>query len=412
MQRSLLVRRALVSFGLIVLITGVALLIRGQLASRKTPPAKAAEIDIRTAVRVTSAKRQTYREELIGYGKSKALRRTAVAAEVAGLVIRISDQLNAGVSVNGGDELVWLDDRDSRNRLVSIDAQLSRNTAEAESLSVDAANVNRQLVLATEELGVAERELKRVSTLVQRGVATSSAEDAERLRVTQRQAAILRMQGELERNRTQGAINVASRRVLSASRAHATTDLARCVVRAPYAGQIEFRTVQPGARVAPGSVLFALVDRTRIEIPIPLPASRYGDVVPGAAARITIPGREDHAWLGKVARIAPTVSTQDRTFFVYIECVGDATVPPGSFVVVSIDGREHRDVFVIPRTAFVDGSVFIAKDGVAHRRTPEVARSLPSIVLCSGGIESGEQIILTNLEEVAEGARVQTRDDG
>jgi multidrug resistance efflux pump len=395
-----------------VLLLAVASGIRSKLAAQKKPPAKATEIELRTAVRVEAVHRGAYREKLVGYGRARALRRTAVAAEVAGLVTRIAKQLDAGATVKAGEELVWLDDRDSRNRVVTIDAQLSKNTADAERFTVDATNTQRQLELATEELGVAERELDRVTTLVKRGVATSSAQDAERLRVTQRRTVILRLEGDLARNRTQRASNTADRRVLAASREQAITELERCVVRAPYAGHIEARHVQSGARVAPGVVLFELVDRSRVEIPVPLPASRYGDVSVGATARIRMPAGEKRQWSGTVARISPTVSARERTFLVYVESTGESAVPPGAFVVAEIDGRQYEDVIVIPRTAFVNGGVFVATDGIARRRTPKVKREFPSVILCSEGIEDGEEIIVTNLEEVADGARVETRKNG
>ncbi|MHC4451332.1 MAG: HlyD family secretion protein, partial [Planctomycetota bacterium] len=274
MPRSLMIRRTLVSIGLIALLLLVSSLVRSKLASMRKPPAKAAEVDLRIAVGVQAARRETYVETLSGYGRARAMRRTSVAAEAAGLVLRIAPNLEAGNEVAADTPLVWLDDRDRRNQLASMEARLVRNAAETSRLAAERANVERQLAIASEELAVAQRELKRVEKLVERGVATSSGLDAELLRVTLRRAAVARFEGDMAKNTAQLKSSEADRVDIRVSIKQANTDLDRAIVRAPYAGRVESRTVQKGARVAPGTILFELVDLDHIEIPVSLPASR------------------------------------------------------------------------------------------------------------------------------------------
>ncbi|MEM8883742.1 MAG: efflux RND transporter periplasmic adaptor subunit [Planctomycetota bacterium] len=412
MAQSLLMRRTTTSFVLIAIIVGVAFGIERWLASKAEPPAKAAEIEIRVAVRVAEAKRQDYVEQLTGYGRARSLRRTAVAAEVAGLVVQLAPELEAGNAVRAGQELVWLDDRDRRTQVSTIAARSSRRQAEEKRLRADRANLERQLKIARGELEVAERELGRVRRLVEREVATSSSEDAELLRVTTRQTAVTRLEGELSKNQAMLDSNQAEDKELQVSADQARTDLDRTVIRAPYDGRIELRMVQKGARVAPGVELFRIVDPTRVEVPVALPASRYGEVAVGAEAAVQLPGSRGVSWKASVARLAPTVRADDRTFLVYLESTGEEAVPPGAFVSASISGRRYPDVFVLPRTAFVGDRIFVADGEVARARTPGVVRALPSVVLCRDGIEVGESIIVTNLEQVAEGSRVAPIEGG
>ncbi|MHC4940801.1 MAG: efflux RND transporter periplasmic adaptor subunit [Planctomycetota bacterium] len=406
MPRAILIRRTVVSLVLIVILIAAGSFVRGRLASRKEPPERATEIEKRIAVKVAEARRGPYVEQLSGYGRARAMRRTEVAAEVAGLVLKLAPALEAGNEVAADQPLVWLDDRDRKNQVASIEARLVRNEAEQARLVADLANIERQLEIAREELEVAERELARVEKLVERGVATSSDRDAETLRITMRRAAVARFEGDRAKNEAQRKSNDADRADLQVSLKQARTELDRCVVRAPYAGRIETRMVQKGGRVAPGTTLFELVDLEHIEIPVSLPASRFGDVTIGAKADVVLPGSGDDHWVATVARLAPTVRADDRTFVVYLESTGKDAVPPGAFVTAKIAGRRYENVFAVPRTAFVQDRLFVAKDGKAHARQPRIVKALPATILCDAGVEDGERIIITNLEEVADGSRV------
>jgi len=406
MSRGLTLRRLLISLVGVVLLILLGNGIRGVLASMAEDPEKSAQFDLRIAIRTSEAQRGEFRETLTGYGRARALRRTTVAAEIAGLVLRVKPGVEAGSAVEANEELVWLDDRDLKDAIAGIDARLVRNAADASRLAADTASIDQQLELAREELGIAQRELERVTKLLEREVATTSDRDAEALRVSLRRTTILRLEADRKRNEAQREGNRAEKTGLDVSRRQADTNLARAVIRAPYAGRIEARQVQPGSRVAPGTPLFDLVDVTRIEIPVALPASRFGQIAIGSDARIRIPGGGEDAWTAKVVRLAPSVRAEDRTFVVYLESHGERVVPPGAFVAATIPGKVYHDVFAVPRTAFVGKRLFVVEGGIAREREPRVVRSLPAVILCDGGIETGDRIIVTNLEQVADGAKV------
>ena len=72
------------------------------------------------------------------------------------------------------------------------------------------------------------------------------------------------------------------------------------------------------------------------------------------------------------------------------------------------------DVMPVPRTAFVEDSVYVAipteSAGVAkvELRHPTIYRMLPDVALVKSGLSPGEAVILTNLDQVVEGVRVRT----
>jgi RND family efflux transporter MFP subunit len=397
------------------------------LSAQAKPPERAAVAPLRTAVHVQPARRAPHREMLTGYGRARALRRAAVPAEIAATVSWVSPRLEAGRLVEEGEELVRLDPRDAQSaadeavaRLAQAEARLLRARGDRESLTA-------QIEVAARELTTTERELERLLELESKATSPSEV-DAQRMAVAIREQAVLSLQGRRTSaaadERTAEAEIAAARSALEKAR----HDLERATVGAPYAGSIVERVAQPGERVAPGTVLFAIVDLRHVEIPVSLPASRHGEVAVGAAAEVRLREGGDVVWTGTVSRVSPDVDTERRTFEAFLDVVADegraaAVVAPGSFVVATIEGRVTDDVVAVPREAFVADALYVAEpDGpvdetsgarpaLIHERRPGVVRRLPDMVLVRDGIEPGDLIVVTGVSEVAEGARVLVLDD-
>jgi RND family efflux transporter MFP subunit len=407
-QPAPILRRTVISVGLAVVLLGAGWILHERLTAMREAPNREERSARAIAVRVRTVARTDYQERLVGYGRARALRRARVAAEVTGVVRAVAPALQAGVAVVPNEELVRIDDRDLREALQSARARRSKTQAEAKRLATERKTNGQKLEISREELKASEREVSRIEGLEGRGGATKSELDKERLRFLVRRGAVLDFEGrdasleaQLERNRFESA-------ELEAAIAKAQLDLERTVIRAPFAGVIVEKEVELGALVAPGTILFELVDLARVEIPVALPASRYGEVELGAPASVRI-GTNAEPRQGTIARLAPRVSTEDRTFFAYVvieNVAGTAPVPPGAFVTAQVDGRRFADVIVLPRTALVGRQVFVNRDGVARVKEPKILYTLPHVLIADGGLEEGDELILTNLEEIADGTRV------
>ena len=390
--------------------------------SLKKPPERASQAKPRTAVRVMRASLDDYTERFSGYGLARALRRTEVQAEVVGLVQWVSPNLESGRAVTEGEVLVKLDDRDFRETVASAKASIAHAEAARDAVKVELEGINRQLIVAREELATAKRELGRLQSLQESGNVSSSMVDQQSLQTSLREHAVVELEVRERANRP--AMDRADAQVAlgKAQLARAENNFARAVIRAPYAGRIEQRYVQLGARVGPGVPLFRIVDPSKVEVPISVGATHFGEVEEGAP--VTLRSREDRApiWTGEVARIAPSVNSQERTFtvFVVVESENESVIPPGGFVIAHIDGPVYREVMVVPRAALFRGKLFVAKrvsgakqQAVAHERAPNIRKTLADVVLIDGGLKPGEEVILTNVAEIADGSRVSlVQDDG
>lgn len=404
----LVVRRTVISLIAIAVLVGAGYLAFRKLAAMKEKPDQVVTVARPIAVQVLALERTSFRETLTGYGRARALKASTVSAEVAGIVEKLSPRLEAGAEVAAGEQLVWIDDRDLRQALASAEARLARNAAEEVRLESDLDTAASRLAIAESELAASKRELERIVSLKGQKVATDSELDRQSMQTALREAAVLELRGRLPSLRAQIDRNRAERKELSTALARAELDLSRAVVEAPYAGRIQARTVQDRERVAVGAALFEIVDPSRIEVPIALPAARYGEVRSGATATVRLTGEGVDGWEGTIERLSPTVRAEDRTFYAYvvIENREGAHLPPGAFTRAEIAGREFDEVFVLPRTAFVGDSVFVEREGTARACVPELCAELPHLLLATGGLEEGDRLIVTNLEEVAEGTKV------
>ncbi|MHC4342515.1 MAG: efflux RND transporter periplasmic adaptor subunit, partial [Planctomycetota bacterium] len=399
-------RRVIVSLVLVVIFIAVGFQLFRMLAAARKEPEKTETVARPIVVRTSAATRTTYRETLTGYGRARALRQTSVAAEVTGIVRWIAPRLEAGATVQEGEELVKLDERDFTQVVASVEARLQQTAAELARLESDRDVALKKLELARRELAASRRELERIENLAGQKAATQSDYDRQTMQTTLRESATLELEGRTVSLKAQIERNEADRKELAATLDKARLDLARTFITAPYAGRIDARQVQPGARVAPGTPLFDLVDPGRIEIPIALPATRHGHVAKGAPAVVRARSGGAPLWEGCVARVSPTIRSEDRTFFVYLVLespAGRSPVAPGAFVVAEVAGRTFEEVFVLPRTAFVGEQVFVVENDLARARRPEVVAEFPHLLLAAGGIDEGARVVLTNLEEVADG---------
>lgn len=397
---------------LIVVLGGI---LNVALTNMKAAPAQAAPRAPGTAVTTVIAQKQNYSELLVGYGRARPLTITDVSASVAGDVVWRSPQLEAGNYVQA-EELVRIDNRDLTTAVATAKARLAQANFMLRQNKISLRKLGELKNISEQELTTSQRSHERREELRLSAAISDEDYDMSLLQYAQRRRALLELQQQEEL--AQPEIERAQAEVDAAEAAldQAQTNLERAVVVAPYSGFIDERMVHLGTRVSVGTQLFRIVDTSQIEVPIALPAAQYTMVKSGSQAVVRLTEDGPVVWRGEVARISPMIDDQDRTFFAYLSIAGSqgrSAVPAGAFVVAEIHGARHNDVIVVPRTALVEGVLYVATtadgatgEAVIERRSPKIRRSLTNEVLLDSGVEPGERIVVTNVEKVAHGSRV------
>jgi len=405
----------MVSGALVVLLLLLGAGAFAGLMKLKKEPVKSGRKAPRTVVRVVAATRGGYQETLRGYGRARALRQSDVSAEVPGVVAWISDDLEAGSAIEAGVELLRIDARDFKTGHATATARKSQADAAVASFTVRLSSLTRRLEIARKDLETADREFDRVRELAEDEVVTQSELDRQRITKSLTEKEVLTLESQLDA--TEKELLRARAEVVAAKATldRAKLDLERTTVRAPFAGRVVERRSSRGARVSTGGILFTLVDLSLVEVPVALGASHYGEVAAGSDASIRIREGGEAVWTGTVARVSPTVNDRDRTFSAFLVVKGSPLanpVPPGTFILAEIQGRAFDNVIAVPRIAFVGDRIYLAKGSSTDEATvtscvPEVLRMLPSTALVTGGLEPGQRVIVSNLEQIADGAAVR-----
>jgi membrane fusion protein (multidrug efflux system) len=79
---------------------------------------------------------------------------------------------------------------------------------------------------------------------------------------------------------------------------------------------------------------------------------------------------------------------------------------------VSLEGLEER-VLLLPEEALVDyqrgQAVFVVRNGVAELRRPRLGVGLGEHIRVLGGLDTGDEVIVSNLARVRDGLSVERR---
>lgn len=330
-----------------------------------------ASSDSRRAVPVFTARaeRRDIEETLSLTGTLRPRAQVSVIAEVPARLLRIVH--DEGASVAAGAVLAELDDTDHR-------------------LAFERAEAAKALAEANRAHAAVEKE--RADHLL----STNGITDKDHL------AAQVGLQ-----------VAEAALRQAHAEAAIAAQQLARCRLRAPFAGRVARRLADTGAFLAQGTPVFVLVDDSVLEFRGPLPSADFGRARLGASVDVAIEALPGVEARGKVSRITPLVDDRTRSFEMVSELRGRKELVGGLFARARVHVGTVAGAVVVPPTALVrDGSrpdaaeVFVVKAGVVERRVVVLGIEQADAVQVREGLDEGEEVVLDPPAALGAGAAV------
>lgn len=406
--------RVLVSTLLIVGILGVAAIIADVMVKSRPVASQTPTIIPPTLVESQVIEAKDVREVFLGYGTARADRSVVVSAEVAGLLVEVAEEIEDGSRIEKGDLLARVDDRTYRNQwersrslIADVDAKLAR-------LDVEEENASRLIEIAKRELEVNQSEYERLVDLRDRNSASKKEVDFARLAMEQSRRTLQSQQNLLDLIPSQRAELIATRKTREVDIELAQLEVERSTIRSPMSGQVERIFVETGNHVMRGTEIARIVNTDHIEIPIELPMGVRPKTQIGASATLSIETAPDFEWRAKVVRLAPMADGTSRTFLAYLEVDNrEQEVPlvPGVFLTARVSGGMIRDALVVPRGAMVEGHVFVANDGSAHRKKVHVKTLIGDEAVVTGELQSGDRLITSNLDILHDGASIRVEAD-
>lgn len=199
------------------------------------------------------------------------------------------------------------------------------------------------------------------------------------------------------------------------------TQLEYTKVRAPFAGTITARFVDPGALIQAATSsatqtmpLFTLMDMSTLRIYANVPQKDVQYVKPGVRASIRISELPEKEFHGHVARTTGALDPLTRTMLVEIHAPNEERqLQPGMFAIANLYLREHKKALVIPPAALMRGtgnkgdSVFVVDHGIA-KQVPITTDIDDGVwVEVTEGLTGDEDVVVVGKAGLTQGQHVQ-----
>ena len=259
-------------------------------------------------------------------------------------------------------------------------------------------HANKNQILAerdetTARLDLAERTFKRAKETFSKGHASAQKLD-------EAEANAISLRAQLKR--------------LQASVAALDVDLAKAVIRAPFAGMITLRNLDEGTVVAGGTAILELTETSRLEAHIGMPPEHARAV--GNGAKFTLRNSRKKIIEGvSVRTVVPVINGTTRTMMVVLDIPFDS-VTRGELLHASVQNWQEAQGTWIPLRALasdVRGLWRVYK--IDNKTTPpqvrfenvQILHSEAGKAFVSGTLSDGDIIIADGLARLARGQRVR-----
>ena len=394
--------------GVAALLVGLGVLAR---AWPRGVPVARADIEIATL------RHGPFRDVVVGRATVQPLQSVLLDASEDGRVEQVL--VKDGERVEAGQLLVVLTSSQRAQELMARSSEAAQQLANLATfrggLAQAQAVLRREVTQAGFEVERSRRAHERNRTLAATGFLSPAAleESADRLALAERLLAQLQADGREELRTREQSVDAMQRAVADLDRRLASMRAASdgLSVRAPVAGRLTGMALQVGESVRTGSRLARIDSLGRFKLLMSLDEFHLARVREGLRAELPLEGRR-HAL--HVSRIDPQV--KDGRFA--LELVFEAEPPPlqvGQGLDLRLTLGDATPALLLPDAGFFADTggawVFVLDpDGErAHRRPVQLGRRADGVVEVLGGLQPGDQVIVSPYRAFAGATTLQLR---
>lgn len=388
-----------------VLILALAGAAAAGLIATKPKPERVAVTERAWLVSVESVSRGRHVPAVTLFGRVESLWSSDLTAGLTADVTEVASI--EGDSVDKGDVLVRLDERDVRLELVQREAELAQARARVEAEmrrhEADTAALPRE----TQLLSLTRSEVARLRGLVKKKVGAQSQLDTARQAAERQAIAVTERQRQVDEHTSRLAELRGAEARAEALRDQALLEVERCRVRAPFNGRIAQVLVSPGKRVRAGDKLVSLYSTDAMIIRAQLP-SRFLPTV-----RSSLLGSETLTARGEIDGIAVTATLRNLAadakdaaggvdgLFDIIDTRG-LPLDQGRFVRLELSLPPSDDLVSLPHEAIYGADRVYRIDSDNRMRAVRVRR------VGEVALDDGEARLLVRVSDLEDGANIVT----
>jgi HlyD family secretion protein len=336
-----------------------------------------------------------------------------VSSEVAGIVRDVPVQLGSEVRV--GDALVRLEPREltlaldrAESALRQVEAQLGIRPTQDKQPPADEQIASVQQAAANRD--DARAAYTRAQQLSGRGLLSQVDHDTAETRLKVAEA---NYQAALDNIRSLKA-SLQDRR---ASYELAQKKLNDAVVRAPVAGSVAERAVQPGEYIRENTPVATIVQMNPLKLKTAIQEKNAGVITVGQTVEFAVEAFPAQTFHGKVAYVSPAVDQTTRTFPVEVLVENSSRMlKPGFFAKGSVLTRVDEAVLAAPDDAVSTmagvSTVFVIEKGKARQQQVTLGMRKDKVIEITDGLKGDELLAVSNVNQLATGTSVRTGGGG
>ena len=294
--------------------------------------------------------------------------------------------------------------RRSRDGLSALDAEVARNQSQAEWAKSELDRTQelfRREFIAQRDVDSARNGYNTAMASLQVAVNVRSLHP-DQVRIAEAQLdsdrAALRV-AEAEVSRREAMLGIMRKR------------LGDTTIRAPFAGQIAKRHVNPGEYVKDNTPVFSLVALDPLKYTGTVSERFAPELKAAQRFELSVEAYPGQTFAGQVTRISPSVEVQTRSLALEGR-VGNADnrLRPGFFAKGLVLTRKDTAAAFVPAEAVVYfvgiSKVFVVTDGKVEERIVKAGSRQGALVEILEGVKTGETVAVSNLSQLFNGAPV------
>ncbi|HSE40628.1 MAG TPA: efflux RND transporter periplasmic adaptor subunit [Acidobacteriota bacterium] len=346
-------------------------------------------------VKVTRAQEGKLARTVGVSGTLAAEEEVVLSLKVTGRVRDI--MVDLGSKVRKGQPLIRLEPTDFELRVQQADAALEQARARLglqedqdapSTVDPEGTGVVKQAAAVLEEARLTQR---RMEELWNQGLVPHSQYDDA---VAAFRVAEARYQDALEEVRNRQALLYQREAELQIAR----KQFSDSILTSPIDGAVQVRHVSPGQYLATGDPALTIVRVHPLRLKLAIPEREAAYVKKGQTVQVRVEG-DQNAYYGKVARLSPAITTNNRTLMIEAEIPNEnGLLRPGSFAKAEIVVAAEQPAVLVPKSSIVtfagvDKVIAVENNETVEKRV-RTGRKTQDQVEILEGLKAGETIVI------------------
>jgi RND family efflux transporter MFP subunit len=276
------------------------------------------------------------------------------------------------------------------------------------------ATVKRGEVLATLDCRDASAQSKQTAAQARAIAEKQSAVEHEAARLKQLTQGGFASDNEVEQLQARAASEQAEAESLRASLVSRNLQVDDCVLRAPFAGEVADRFVDPGTFVRPGTTVVKVIDRRTVRVVADVPESDFDVVTPGTSVRLEVLSTGARL-AGAISRRTPAADESTRTVHFEVDLPnGDHKLPVGTTARLTISVGKPQPAVAVPlQAATIRGdqaTLYVIKSGIARRAVVPVLGEAGGKLYVDPTLGEGAEVVVEGRALLDDGDRVAAKE--